>query len=677
MTKHGRTLFILTIFVFGSLLLTSFSIPAFSSELSIISRIDSNCQRTQGHFQVPLNTFAQNFNIRQLYQGTGCETGGPINFRKFAIKNIESDKVVYEYNETRGEAPNESPVRLNQLILSPGNYALSVAGGADAVCEIHFELGEEPSFVSDTKTLNSWIDNECMQHCADFVVQSPLFAQKFRMRELSQGTSCQTGRPIRSRSFAILNAETRESVYGFRQYSGEDPSQNPCDLDELILPPGKYSMCVGGGVDAKCILSYELADRPDVELPTSSLQVRSQIDSQCIQHCGRFEIPDLFSARGFRIIRLNPGTHCQTGISEQRRSFSIMHEETNETLYRFSQIREREPVEQPTAIDSLCLPPGNYRLCVGGGEDAICIIEYMLSSQLCSSEQQPEYVWIEVCKISGDLPNQWCPLKVKRKFVKGQEPTKECENCKIISQEDEQKVKDEMKVANDIDDVIELIGNIKEELDDFEQELRFVSSFEQVEQAQLKLQQLRDKLNQLKDKRRSIRNFADSKEIDITDAGAGEEWSQMALDFDWIENRIDLLESHLDKLEQAFTQDPSVLEWLNYAKNFAYQHGVDFNLSQLESEMNQNIHNRTPKESFYIHLFEKWVSCLIEDKKRRSNCSISGGVDSSVVIKGTERLRYVYHITENCPNQNPNRQEGKGEVSFAQLEQWVRDSCRN
>ena len=189
-------------------------------------------------------------------------------------------------------------------------------------------------------------------------------------------------------------------------------------------------MCVGGGIDARCILNYELEDRRDIKSSTPSTQVKSYIDSDCVQHCGRFEIPKVFSAWGFKINRLDPGSDCFTGLSEQRRSFSIIHEDSNVTVYSFSQRRGENAVEQPVSISDFCLPPGNYRLCVGGGEEAICILTYSLSATPCKEldlpEPEDEYVWVEVCETSGKLPNQYCPNTERRKFLKGEEPKTLC-----------------------------------------------------------------------------------------------------------------------------------------------------------------------------------------------------------------------------------------------------------
>ncbi len=423
--------------------LTSLAAP--QSEQTAVSRIDAKCQRTLGNFRVPPGTSARNFRKRQLHQGTNCKTGEPITFIKFAIKNLDTNKIVYGYDQQigSGKDPVESPGPFKQLVLMPGNYAISVAGGANAVCRISFDLVKEPDSGAGSGTLKSWIDRQLNQHCATFKVPSAKSFRRFGIRQLDQGTN------------------------------------------------------------------------------------------------------------------------ARTGLREQNRGFSIEKQSTGKTVFRFFQSSGEKPVEKPVKISELCLPPGWYRLCVAGGADALCVLEYHTSNDICrsqpESEKEKKYVWVEVCKTTGDLPNRWCPLKVKRKFEKGKEPKKTCSKHYPVDAKEAERARDEMTITVKIDEILEALDKLKDYLEEFDSKLKNIQNLEEAKRAQSILNQIRSALNKLKDDQRRVRYFADTKGIDISEAGSGDEWSRITLNINWIDNRIDLLESDIDGLKQAFTEEGQVI----------------------------------------------------------------------------------------------------------------------
>jgi len=316
------------------------------------------------------------------------------------------------------------------------------------------------------QTLKSWIDNECLQHCAEFAVPPSLVAQHFRIRELQEGTACETGTFIQTKSFSIQNRETWEIMYTYKQDQVKEPNQFPTKLDELILPPGTYRMCVGGGNGAICILLYELSGKPEVEPPASPNSVKSWIDNECVQHCGQLTVEPLTSAQGFKIKSLDSGANCRTGATIQGTAFTIAEEKTGESVFRFIHRIGEDPDERPVKLKDLCLPPGEYRICVGGGKGAVCILEYSLSTKPCAELEHPdeEYVWVEVCPDSHLLPNPYCPKSEKKRFKKGAEPRTK---CGIHKEPDPDCTEEEMGIIKS------MAAGLEIDLDDLQDDIQF------------------------------------------------------------------------------------------------------------------------------------------------------------------------------------------------------------
>lgn len=332
--------------------------------------------------------------------------------------------------------------------------------------------------------------------------------------------------------------------------------------------------------------SLSLSGSPGLQ---SDHTIKSWIDKS-IQHCATFTVPSTSSFREFRIRRLEQGTNARTGLTLQERGFNIENEATGKSVYRYFEKIGKGRTENPVTLDELCLPPGNYRMCVRGGTDAVCILEYSVSPDPCTktgkteiTAKEKEYVWVEVCKISGDLPNRWCPLKVKRQFEKGKEPKKICTECKIVDPKEAKKAEDEATLLDKIDDLLDELVTLKDSLEEFDSDFKTLNTPEDIQRAQNTLNRLRSRLNRLKDKQREARYFAERKNIDISLAGAEDDWSRITLDLNWTDNRIDLLESDIDGLKQAFTQEGRRI--LNAVNDIIRQlNGIESSVADLERE---------------------------------------------------------------------------------------------
>lgn len=240
---------------------------AAAQEQTVISRIDAKCQRTRAEFQVPGGKVAQNFRIGQLDQGVGCETGSLIDTQRFAIKNAETEKIVYSYDRQRGGALQETPEKLSRLILPPGRFILSVAGGAGAVCALSFELSASPASAPGFGSVRALIDQNCLPHCGAFTVPAFAGAQNFRISGLDPGANCHTGQRIEMKSFRVENEDTGETVFRYIFYSEQNIVEWPVTLTRLSLGPGNYRLCLSGGKNAFCILEYSLVARPGAVPP--------------------------------------------------------------------------------------------------------------------------------------------------------------------------------------------------------------------------------------------------------------------------------------------------------------------------------------------------------------------------------------------------------------------------
>ncbi|MGB9005193.1 MAG: hypothetical protein WCB96_05675 [Candidatus Aminicenantales bacterium] len=238
-----------------------------AQEQTVVSRIDSKCQRTRAEFQVPPGKVAQYFRLGQLDQGVGCETGSLIDYQRFAIKNAATEKIIYSYDRQRGGVPQETPVLLSRLVLPPGKYVLSVAGGAGAVCALSFELSASPASAPGFGSVRALIDKNCLPHCGAFTVPAFAGAQNFRISGLDPGANCHTGQRIEMKSFRVENEDTGETLFRYIFYSEQNIVEWPVKLTRLSLGPGNYRLCLSGGKDAFCILEYSLVARPGAVPP--------------------------------------------------------------------------------------------------------------------------------------------------------------------------------------------------------------------------------------------------------------------------------------------------------------------------------------------------------------------------------------------------------------------------
>ena len=342
------------------------------------STIDSSCTQRLGILTIPPDMVALNFKIRQIYQGVNCTTAMPIADKTFSIKNRANDEMLYRFRQSGDDTPMEGLGKLDRLVLPPGEYALSVGGGAGAVCTVEYELSTETSWTPHSGNMvRSTIDNQCVQRCGEMIIPYHSAALNFRLNRLDAGYNCATGNREERQVFSIENIETGNRVFISVKESGQRSDEKPVRLSALVLHSGRYRLCVAGGKGANCSLSYDLVSPPPgPPLPEGPSSLRSHITNECVQNCVELNVGDYSVARGFHLKKLESGYNCQTGDKIDALGFSILNTDTDQFVYRYIRHPGQEPIERYGALDGLVLKPGHYRMCVLGGQGAECILTY-------------------------------------------------------------------------------------------------------------------------------------------------------------------------------------------------------------------------------------------------------------------------------------------------------------
>lgn len=107
--------------------------------LTVKAWIDKDCRSHPGTFEVPAGETARDFKSRKLEPGSAChEEGAPENVG-FAVRDPKG-RPVYMWSRYKDQKPYEKGGPLESLNLGPGEYTLSVAGGAGASIELSFVL---------------------------------------------------------------------------------------------------------------------------------------------------------------------------------------------------------------------------------------------------------------------------------------------------------------------------------------------------------------------------------------------------------------------------------------------------------------------------------------------------------------------------------------------------------
>jgi len=106
----------------------------------VTAHIDSECRSHPGTFKVPEGLHAAGFSKKGPTTGKSCheEEGAPEN-SGFAIRD-QKGRPVYLWSRYKDDEPYEKGGPLGSLRLGPGDYTLSVAGGAGARIELSYVL---------------------------------------------------------------------------------------------------------------------------------------------------------------------------------------------------------------------------------------------------------------------------------------------------------------------------------------------------------------------------------------------------------------------------------------------------------------------------------------------------------------------------------------------------------
>ena len=122
------------------LLLVGLSVVSGQSALSVKASIDADCRSHPTTFTVPDGKTAAEFKSQGLEPGAACHgTGTPPENKGFAIRDAKS-RQVYTWSQYQTQPPYEKGGPLGSLTLAPGEYTLSVAGGAGAKIELSYRL---------------------------------------------------------------------------------------------------------------------------------------------------------------------------------------------------------------------------------------------------------------------------------------------------------------------------------------------------------------------------------------------------------------------------------------------------------------------------------------------------------------------------------------------------------
>ena len=101
------------------------------------------------------------------------------------------------------------------------------------------------------------IDADCKSHPKDFTVPDGKTAVDFKKVELDPGKACHDSGAPENKGFSIRNDKNKH-VYMWSQYQDQQPYEKGGPLSSLTLPPGKYTLTVAGGANAKIEISYKL-----------------------------------------------------------------------------------------------------------------------------------------------------------------------------------------------------------------------------------------------------------------------------------------------------------------------------------------------------------------------------------------------------------------------------------
>ena len=113
--------------------------PAEPDRLPLKAWIDDQCQSHPAALKVPDRKTALDFKRTALEPGKPCKPGEPLDNHGFAIRDHQN-RAVYVWSQYKNQPPYEKGGPLEKLALPPGEYTLTVAGGAGAKVELSYRL---------------------------------------------------------------------------------------------------------------------------------------------------------------------------------------------------------------------------------------------------------------------------------------------------------------------------------------------------------------------------------------------------------------------------------------------------------------------------------------------------------------------------------------------------------
>jgi len=107
--------------------------------LTVKAWIDDECRSHPAEFTIPAGKTGKDFISGGLQAGKACHEGGAPENKGFAIRDSKN-RPIYMWSQYKDQKPYEKGGPLSALTLDPGDYTLSVAGGAGAGVELSYLL---------------------------------------------------------------------------------------------------------------------------------------------------------------------------------------------------------------------------------------------------------------------------------------------------------------------------------------------------------------------------------------------------------------------------------------------------------------------------------------------------------------------------------------------------------
>lgn len=101
--------------------------------------IDDECGSSPTVLVIPAGKKASGFKLKLLEEGVGCHEEGPPDNKGYAIRDSKNTPI-YMWSQFEDRDPYEKGGPLSSLVLKPGEYTLSVAGGAGARVSLTYSM---------------------------------------------------------------------------------------------------------------------------------------------------------------------------------------------------------------------------------------------------------------------------------------------------------------------------------------------------------------------------------------------------------------------------------------------------------------------------------------------------------------------------------------------------------